>query len=243
MSWQKLPERKDDGGQIECTQAEFAAMFPDDPIAVAWLRINADDPDAMAQYNTARMFNGGLASPPIFGKQGEIATGAPNSAAVGSKPKKRSKPRGPSKLEARARILLSDAVNSGLIPDYEPEFTGAVPGRKYRLDFAWPEFRLYLEVNGGNFGGRVYCQKCKTIVKKRNKAGKWYEVRIGQGHGRGKALEKDYERLSLLTGQGWRQIAVTGEMIDSGLMMQFVIDFFENYGTFTAEADEAAGLM
>jgi hypothetical protein len=52
--------------------------------------------------------------------------------------------------------------------------------RKWRFDFAWPEHRVYLEINGGVWsGGR---------------------------HSRGAGMLKDWEKKNTASGMGWRPI-------------------------------------
>jgi len=52
--------------------------------------------------------------------------------------------------------------------------------RLWRMDFAWPEHRVYLEVQGGIFtNGR---------------------------HSRGAAMLKEWEKINTASGMGWRQI-------------------------------------
>lgn len=56
-------------------------------------------------------------------------------------------------------------------------------GRKFRADFAWPENKLMLEVEGGIWN-----------------AGK---------HGRGSGVKKDMEKATVAARNGWRMIRVT----------------------------------
>ena len=52
------------------------------------------------------------------------------------------------------------------------------PTRKWRFDFAWPDYRLYLEVDGG--------------------------IWIRGGHNRGAQMLKDWEKRNAATVLGWR---------------------------------------
>jgi very-short-patch-repair endonuclease len=64
------------------------------------------------------------------------------------------------------------------------------PVRKWRLDFAFPELRLAVEVEGGHWtGGR---------------------------HTSGIGFEKDCEKYNALTLSGWRLLRFTGKTIKSG---------------------------
>lgn len=68
------------------------------------------------------------------------------------------------------------------IPSPVPEFRFH-PVRKFRWDWAWPEYRLALEVEGG--------------------------VWSGGAHGRGTGIVRDMEKSSVGAAEGWRVIRVT----------------------------------
>lgn len=72
-------------------------------------------------------------------------------------------------------------------PAYAHEY---VKGRKWAFDFAWPERKIALEVEGG-----VYSQ--------------------GR-HVRGRGYEKDAEKYREAARQGWDVIRVTGRQVTSG---------------------------
>jgi very-short-patch-repair endonuclease len=68
------------------------------------------------------------------------------------------------------------------MPTPTPEFRFH-PVRKFRWDWAWPEHRLALEVEGG--------------------------VWSGGAHGRGTGIVRDMEKSTLAAEEGWRIIRVT----------------------------------
>ena len=61
----------------------------------------------------------------------------------------------------------------------------AIEGRQFRLDLAWPEQKLAVEVHGGVF--------------------------IGGRHTRGVGFSSDCEKTRLLVLMGWRMLPFTGE--------------------------------
>mgnify|MGYP001593036717 FL=1 len=67
------------------------------------------------------------------------------------------------------------------IPVPTPEYL-AIPGRKFRLDYAWVPQKVGLEVQGGVWSG-----------------GK---------HGRGSGIVRDHEKANLLAVNGWRCLYV-----------------------------------
>jgi very-short-patch-repair endonuclease len=81
------------------------------------------------------------------------------------------------------------------IPKYAREFLFH-PLRKWRLDFAFEEARLAVEVNGG--------------------------VYVSGGHTRGKAYENDCEKYAHLAIMNWRLIVVTPKQVKSGLALLWI---------------------
>lgn len=72
-------------------------------------------------------------------------------------------------------------------PDQEYRFA---PPRRFRFDFAWPDHKLAVEVEGGTWG------------KSRHTTGKGYG--------------KDCEKYNLAVLMGWRVLRFTGDMVRSG---------------------------
>ena len=66
----------------------------------------------------------------------------------------------------------------------------AIPGRRFRFDFAWVEQRLLVEVQGAIF--------------------------VKGGHSSGVGIMRDHEKNNLAVLNGWRVIYVNSKTIDSG---------------------------
>lgn len=95
-----------------------------------------------------------------------------------------------SHLEAQLRLMLMVAEQEGRVPPWEQEY--AFHGeRRWRFDFAWPEQRVAVEVEGGI----------------------WSNGR----HTRGSGFEDDCEKYNEAAVDGWRVLRVTSSMIDEGL--------------------------
>ena len=73
----------------------------------------------------------------------------------------------------------------------------AIPGRRFRWDFSWPERKLMLEVQGGIFGKK-------------------------SGHNTGVGILRDMEKLNEATCAGWRCLKVSGDHIDSGQALRWI---------------------
>lgn len=71
-----------------------------------------------------------------------------------------------------------------------------VPGRQYRLDRAWPDHLVAVEVQGG--------------------------IWTNGAHSRGSGVQRDCVKLSIAAALGWRVLPVTRDMIESGLAVELI---------------------
>ena len=102
----------------------------------------------------------------------------------------------------REQVFLHNLRAVGVIvpiPEYRFH-----PVRKHRLDYAWPDAKLGLEVEGG--------------VWTRGK------------HGRGSGIVKDMEKANLLACAGWRLLRVTPDQLtleETAAMVKAALNFQE----------------
>jgi very-short-patch-repair endonuclease len=110
-------------------------------------------------------------------------------------------------MKDKARIFMTRWLQLG-DPDIEiiPECSGLVPGRKFRADFAFPDQKVIVEIDGGLFGFWGEYKDKHTGRKKR-------EWRRG-GHSSIQGQLKDMERSNLLAAHGWRVIRFTPQHLD-----------------------------
>lgn len=66
----------------------------------------------------------------------------------------------------------------------------AVPGRRYRWDFAWADARVLVEINGGTYAR--------------------------MGHSTGSGIARDYEKSNLAMLAGWRTFVFDRRMVEAG---------------------------
>lgn len=99
--------------------------------------------------------------------------------------------KGPSKLEME---LLFQILACGL-PEPEPEFQ-AIPGRRYRWDYAWPDKKVLVEVQGG--------------------------IWVKGGHSTGTGISRDAEKNNLAVLAGYKPLIVTAEHIKSGKALAWI---------------------
>lgn len=80
-------------------------------------------------------------------------------------------------------------------PAWETEYSFS-PARKWRADFAWPEKKVLLEIEGGIYASGA--------------------------HTRGKGFEEDCEKYNNAVLLGWRVIRVTGNQVKSGAALVWI---------------------
>jgi very-short-patch-repair endonuclease len=96
-----------------------------------------------------------------------------------------------SKLEDLFAFQLDALGLTGYVREYP-----AIPGRKFRFDFAFVKERLLVEVNGG------------TYTK--------------GAHSTGRGIARDYEKANLAVLQGWRVLSFDGKAIKSGEAVEVI---------------------
>ena len=94
-----------------------------------------------------------------------------------------------SALENLFAMQLDSAGLTGYVREYQ-----AIPGRKFRFDFAFMKERLLVEINGGTFNGGA--------------------------HGRGVGINRDYEKGNLAVQHGWKVLQFDTKMVKSGVGLQ-----------------------
>lgn len=105
-------------------------------------------------------------------------------------PRKKSQPKPVKATSAYKSTPLEDEFEEKLIqakvPQWQREYRFH-DKRRWRLDFAWPDLKIAIEVHGGTFGFQKY--------------GKW--VAAG-GHTTGVGFRQDREKMNAAMALGWR---------------------------------------
>lgn len=96
-----------------------------------------------------------------------------------------------SHLETKLANQLEAAGLPGPIREFQ-----AIPGRRFRFDFAWPEKKLLVEVQGA--------------------------VWVQGGHSTGTGITRDAEKLNLATLAGFRCLHVTGPHVTNGQALTWI---------------------
>lgn len=84
---------------------------------------------------------------------------------------------------------------------WQREFRFAPP-RRWRFDFAWPQQRIALEIEGGTW--------------------------VGGRHNRGAGYVNDLEKYNTATLLGWRLLRVTPEMVSDGTALLLIEALLDN---------------
>lgn len=115
------------------------------------------------------------------------------------KPAKKRSQKG-SPLEA----LFEQQLRYNGIKNFSRELPFAAPARRWRLDFAWPDVRVGVEIQGGTWkGGR---------------------------HTRGKGFESDTEKRNWAKFSDWTVLEFTSKMVKSGEALKLTLVMLERKG-------------
>ena len=96
-----------------------------------------------------------------------------------------------SPLEDLFAMQLDSAGLTGYVREYQ-----AIPGRRFRFDFAWRKERLLVEINGGTYSKGA--------------------------HSTGTGINRDYEKGNLAVLNGWRVLSFDTKMVKSGAALEVV---------------------
>lgn len=97
-----------------------------------------------------------------------------------------------SDLESEFALQLRAAkLTAGLVREHRFH-----PVRKWRFDFAWPDKKLAVEIEGGHW--------------------------VGGRHTRGTGFESDCQKYLEAVMMGWRVLRATGSMVKSGALLNAV---------------------
>lgn len=110
--------------------------------------------------------------------------------------------RGTSKASGYEAAIVAYCRSRGY-PEPEPEFRFH-PSRKWRLDFAWPEEHLAVEVHGAV----------------------WNQGR----HTRGKGFTEDREKMNEAALAGWCVLELTTQQITAGHLWDYLDRWFQQRG-------------
>jgi very-short-patch-repair endonuclease len=117
-----------------------------------------------------------------------------------------------------ALLLLMRAEN---LPEPKSQYR-FYRGRRWAFDFAWPQKKVAVEVEGGTWGNPVTCHACGKTVRRQTKKGRWYTVREGGRHNTGKGFESDVEKYTMAALLGWRVVRVTTNHIRKGQAIDWI---------------------
>ena len=97
--------------------------------------------------------------------------------------------------------LFASQLDAAGLTGYVREYR-AIPGRKFRFDFAFLRERLLVEINGGTYNGGA--------------------------HGRGVGINRDYEKGNLAVVNNWRVLSFDTKQVKSGAALEVVEQLINN---------------
>jgi very-short-patch-repair endonuclease len=107
--------------------------------------------------------------------------------------------------QSDAEQSLAFTIRALRLSEPEREYLFAKPiGRRWRFDFAWPEAKVGVEVDGGTF--------------------------VAGRHTRGKGYEADVEKLNTAAVLGWTVLRVTPHMINDGRAADLIVTVLTQRG-------------
>jgi hypothetical protein len=109
-----------------------------------------------------------------------------------------------------------DALERANLPPWLTEYR-FTKMRRWRFDYAWPDFHIALEIEGGVFGRMIVIERGHERRRGRSiplKPGT--RVRVGGRHNSGKGLEDDCVKYNHAATLGWTVIRVTTRMVRDG---------------------------
>lgn len=95
------------------------------------------------------------------------------------------------------QAALEFQMKAAKLPEPVPEYK-IVPNRKFRWDYAWPDLKLAVEVNGG--------------------------IWVQSGHSSGTGIARDAEKLNLAVLEGWRVLVFTKDPIKDGRALRWLTE-------------------
>lgn len=110
----------------------------------------------------------------------------------------------PRNEKERWQWAMESQIREAGLPDPEKEHLFAETiGRRWRLDYCWPDLRIALEIEGAVFGRVI-----------RGQDGNVY--RLGGRHSTGAGLQADCEKYSMVAILGWMLVRATTTMVRDG---------------------------
>lgn len=135
-----------------------------------------------------------------------------------------------SELECEFEWLLRTDVAEGVPPPHRQYRFH--PTRKWQADFAWPDQKVLLEIEGGTYGRPVMCHACGARVRARKKDGSIGAAMMtpGGSHSREPRFTQDCEKYNAAVLLGWAVVRVTGPMLREApvQVIRFLVELLES---------------
>jgi hypothetical protein len=136
----------------------------------------------------------------------------------------------------RSTLSLLEQMTHAGVPAPETEFLFATCiGRRWAFDFAWPAYRLALEIEGAMFGRVI---NVRSGFEYRRVRGQKVHVeiepntifRLGGRHNSGAGLNADLEKRAHAAILGWSVISVSTAMVRDDQVVPLLVQAFQQRG-------------
>jgi very-short-patch-repair endonuclease len=105
-------------------------------------------------------------------------------------------------MKSKLEEILNLQIFENRLPEPTTQFK-FLNNRKFKADFAWPNYKIIVEVEGGTWLGSK------------------------GGHTNGKGYENNCEKYNLATFEGWKVYRFTGKMVKSRKAIKFLKEVFK----------------
>lgn len=130
----------------------------------------------------------------------------------------------------RDRVSFEEVLERERMPAWETEYRFD-PVRRWRFDFAWPTFRIAMEIEGGAHGRSIIVHAGKMATKGGPVAIKpGTRFRLGGRHNTGPGLEADLEKYNRAILGGWLLLRATPTHVRDGHALAILREAFSARG-------------
>jgi len=116
-------------------------------------------------------------------------------------------------------ISFADVLEREKLPTWEPEYRFCE--RMWRFDFAWPAFRIAMEIEGGVHGRLIVVGVGVERRKNENvPIAPGTRIRVGGRHQSGPGFEADIEKYNRAALLGWLVLRATTAQVKTGYALE-----------------------
>ncbi len=123
--------------------------------------------------------------------------------------------------KASLENIMAALIETAGLPHPQAEFRFH-PKRMWRFDFAFIDYKVAVEVEGGAYANPVYCRSCGARVTYVGTDGRIIPLLMGGRHNFGAGYEKDVEKYNEAAIHGWLLVRMTAKLVRSKKGLEFI---------------------